>query len=116
MKYTISPDRRTLTVSANANDTGKAVFINGAPANPCPLIVTSGEYNRNGYTVRTIRGTAIVHEYSAGNHKLDSQQPGNSPFSHTLRAMRGFCIRTARDIAEEKHAKFGGVERIADEI
>ncbi len=32
-----------------------------------------------------------------------------------LKTIRQFCLETAREIAEENHGRFAGVERIAEE-
>jgi hypothetical protein len=78
-----------------------------------PRRTVTGEYNENGYTVLLCcaRGVRVV--YFAGNHPQDSQE--HTPTGVGLRRMRGFCIRTCREVAGERRAKYGGVTRITQE-
>jgi len=39
----------------------------------------------------------------------------NSPECLPLRAIRSFCIKTGREMAEEKGWKWGGTSRVSDE-
>ena len=75
--------------------------------------VVVGEYSEWGYEVQLIRRSRIFHSYAAGNHKQDSQQRAalGSPEACGLPQIRRDCIRTARDIAREHRAKYGGVTR-----
>jgi hypothetical protein len=75
--------------------------------------VVVGEYSELGYEVQVIRGSRILHSYAAGNHKQDSQERAvlGSPEACSLRQIRRNCIRTAKDIAQEHRAQYGGVAR-----
>ena len=75
--------------------------------------VVVGEYSEWGYEVQAIRGSRILHSYVAGNHKQDSQQSAalGSPEACGLHQIRRACIHTARDIAQEHRAQYGGVTR-----
>lgn len=75
--------------------------------------VVHGEYNRCGYTVLLCQKGIASTVYAAGNHPRDSQQqvlPGVC-----LRKLRAFCIKTCREIAGERHARYGGVTRVYEE-
>jgi hypothetical protein len=75
--------------------------------------IVLGEYNRCGYTVLLCQRGLARTVYTAGNHHRDSQQqalPGVC-----LRQLRKFCIRTCREIAGERHARYGGVTRVCEE-
>jgi len=74
--------------------------------------VVIGEFSEEGYEVQVISGARIVHSYAAGDHRQDSAQsatPG-TPEALRLRDIRKFCIRTAKDVAQEHRARYGGVE------
>ena len=73
--------------------------------------VVVGEYCEWGYEVQVIRGSRILHSYAAGNHQQDSQQRAalGSPEACSLRHIRGNCVHTAKDIARERRALYGGV-------
>jgi hypothetical protein len=73
-----------------------------------PKVVT-GEYSEHGYIV--FLNDAPV--YSGGNHAQDStaSAPSGSLEAVPLRRLRGYCIRTCREIAAEGNARFGGVAR-----
>jgi hypothetical protein len=74
--------------------------------------VVRGEYSRNGYEV-WIAGRVV---YSAGNHVHDSTQCATTKQDRLpLKTIRRFCIKTAREIAEEQNGTFGGVERVSEE-
>ena len=73
----------------------------------------TGEYCRHGYSVLLCRPGGVGVVYSAGNNPRDSQQAASSGVS--LRQLRGFCIRTCREIATERRAAYGGVTRIPEE-
>ncbi len=74
--------------------------------------VVHGQYNCNGYEVWV--GDRLV--YSAGNHAQDSTQPALREEDRLpLKTIRQFCIKTAREIAEEQGGRFAGVERVAEE-
>lgn len=75
--------------------------------------IVTGEYNQHGYTVLLCRPDGVRTVYSAGNNPRDSQQ--NAPTGVGLRQLRGFCIRTCREIATERRADYGGVTRIEEE-
>ena len=75
--------------------------------------VVIGEYSEEGYEVQVVSGARIVHSYAAGNHRQDSAQsatPG-TPEGLCLHEIRKLCVRTAREIAQEQRARYGGVER-----
>jgi hypothetical protein len=74
----------------------------------------TGEYSEHGYTV--FLNDAPV--YYAGNHAQDStaSAPPGSLEAVPLRRLRGYCIRTCREIAAERKAQFGGVARRSAEI
>ena len=73
--------------------------------------VVVGDYSVWGYEVQVIRGSRILHSYAAGNHQQDSQQRAalGSPEACSLRQIRGNCVHTAKDIARERRALYGGV-------
>ena len=75
-----------------------------------PQAVVAGEYSVHGYAVLLCRRTGVETVYTAGNHPQDSQTV--TPKGVGLRQIRGFCIRTCREIAGERHALFGGVSRV----
>ena len=75
--------------------------------------VVIGEFSEEGYEVQVISGARIVRSYAAGNHRQDSAQsatPG-TPEAIGLREIRQLCVRTAKDIAQEHRAQYGGVQR-----
>ena len=75
--------------------------------------VVIGEFSEEGYEVQVISGARIVHSYPAGNHRQDSAQsatPG-TPEALRLSEIHQLCVRTAKDIAQEHRARYGGVER-----
>ena len=75
--------------------------------------VVSGEYNRDGYEI-WCAGRVV---YSAGNHVHDSTQHATTKQDRLpLKTIRRFCIKTAREIAEERNGTFGGVQRVEDQI
>jgi hypothetical protein len=78
-----------------------------------PRRIVTGDYNENGYTVLlcTAGGAHVV--YSAGPHPQDSQQAASVGVE--VRRIRGFCIRTCREIAGERRAQYGGVTRVTRE-
>ena len=77
-----------------------------------PTRIVVGEYNGDGYAVLLCSGTEVRSLYTAGNHPQDSQAV--TPHSVGLRRVRGFCIRTCREIAGERRALFGGVGRFPE--
>lgn len=79
--------------------------------------VVVGEYSQWGYEVQVVRGSRILHSYAAGNHKQDSQQRAalGSPEACSLRQVRTNCVRTTKDIARERQARYGGVTRQTEE-
>jgi hypothetical protein len=77
-------------------------------------VTVFGEYNRQGYTVTTLRHGKAVDSYTAGNNPHDSTQPVVGA-AITLRDSRRYCLKTCREIAAEKQGTFQGVTRIADE-
>jgi len=79
--------------------------------------VVVGEYCQWGYEVQVVRGSRILCSYAAGNHKQDSQEVASlgSPEACSLRRVRRNCIRTAKDIARERRALYGGVTRQTEE-
>ena len=74
-----------------------------------------GEYNRYGYRIfQTDNSTNMEIEiHIAGNHRLDSYQTvsPNSPDCLSLQKIRNCCIKTGKEIAEERKAKWIGAER-----
>ena len=77
-----------------------------------PRQIVAGEYSVHGYAVLLCSGTRVQTLYTAGNHSQDSQTV--TPKGVGLRRIRGFCIRTCREIAGERRALFGGVSRVPD--
>jgi hypothetical protein len=79
--------------------------------------VVVGEYCEWGYEVQVVRGSRILCSYATGNHKQDSQQRASlgSPEACSLRQVRRNCVRTAKDIAREGRALYGGVTRQTEE-
>ncbi len=79
--------------------------------------VVVGEYSQWGYEVQVAQGSHLLYCYSAGNHKQDSQQRASlgSPEACGLREVRTNCVRTAKDIARERQARYGGVTRQTEE-
>jgi hypothetical protein len=77
-----------------------------------PRRIIAGEYNDHGYVVLLCSSTWVHTLYSAGNHPQDSQTV--TPNGVGLRQIRGFCIRTCREIAGEHRAFFGGVSRVPE--
>ena len=77
-----------------------------------PKRIVTGEYGADGYVVllSSCKGTHPL--YTAGNHPQDSQAV--TPNGVGLRHVRGFCIRTCREIAGERRALFGGVSRLPE--
>lgn len=74
--------------------------------------VVVAEFSEEGYEVQVVVGARIVHSYAAGNHRQDSAQsatPGTRD-ALRLREIRKLCVRTAKEIAREHSARFGGVE------
>jgi hypothetical protein len=79
--------------------------------------VVVGEYRKWGYEVQVVRGSRILYSYAAGNHKQDSQELAllGSPEACSLRQVRRNCVCTAKDIARERQARYGGVTRQTEE-
>ena len=75
--------------------------------------VVIGEFSEEGYEVQVVSGARIVHSYAAGNHRQDSAQSATLGATEALRLreIRKLCVRTAREITREHHARYGGVER-----
>lgn len=75
--------------------------------------VVIGEFSEEGYEVQVVSGTRIIHSYAAANHRQDSTQSATcgTPEALCLRDIRKLCVRTAKDMAREHHARYGGVER-----
>jgi hypothetical protein len=78
-----------------------------------PLKSVTGEYDRNGYAVTLNGPEGARRVYSAGNHPKDSQASASPGLS--LHMLRGFCIRTCREIAAERGISYGGVTRVKEE-
>lgn len=76
--------------------------------------IVVGEYNHYGYTL--FDPTGIKELYSAGNNPVDSEQflPLGDPKGLSLKTIRSFCIKTGKEMAEEKGWKWGGACRIDD--
>ena len=73
----------------------------------------TGEYCGSGYSVTVNAPGGASQVYSAGCNPNDSQASASSGLS--LRRIRGFCIRTCREIAAERRARYGGVARVREE-
>lgn len=71
----------------------------------------TGEYSLTGYIIFADG----VEFYTAGNNPRDSKQPAQGGKGLPLATLRDFCINTAKDIAKEQHAEFGGVEEVDPE-
>jgi len=78
-----------------------------------PLRIVAGEYSICGYAVFLCSGTGVRTVYTAGNHPQDSQAVTSEGIG--LMRIRGFCIRTCREIAGERGASFGGVSRVPED-
>jgi len=76
--------------------------------------VVFGEYNRYGYTI-IFNDTELL---AVGNHKQDSYPivSLDSPSCLSLMKIRNYCIKTGREIAKEKKAKWIGADRIEELI
>jgi len=80
-------------------------------------MIITGYYNEYGYEIESDNLTDCI-LYHAGNHALDSQQDGTGT-QHQLQlgTIKDYCEQTAKKIANEKHAKYGGIEYLErDEI
>lgn len=77
-------------------------------------VTVTGEYGRCGYAVFVSSGRGTRAVYTAGNNPSDSQaRPDGAALG--LRTLRRFCVRTCREIAAERRARYGGVSRIHEE-
>ena len=76
-------------------------------------VFVTGEYSACGYAVFLCQSTGVSTVYTAGNDPQDSQVA--TPAGVGLRQMRRFCLRTCREIAGERRARFGGVSRVSEE-
>jgi hypothetical protein len=74
--------------------------------------VVCGEYNKLGYCV--LEGNDEI--YSAGNAQGDSYfiVPPTPGRCVSLKELRKFCVRTCKEMAEERGAKFCGVQRVPE--
>lgn len=75
--------------------------------------IVTGEYSPHGYEA-LVNGQLY---YSAGNHCQDSavSVSPSDPCALSLREIRRCCIKACLEIAEERHAIFGGVMRAKEE-
>ena len=73
----------------------------------------TGEYSGNGYAVSVTSGRGTRTAYTAGNNPSDSQAVSGAGLG--LRTLRRFCVRTCREIAAERRARYGGVTRVPEE-
>jgi hypothetical protein len=80
-----------------------------AMAKQKPKPVVTGEYNEREYTI-LVNGHPA---YSAGNAYCDSQVRVPADRGVGRGNMRKFCIGTAKAVAAERKAEYGGVEYVA---
>lgn len=73
--------------------------------------VVTAEYNHFGYEV-FVDGAPV---YQAGNAVGDSTVAVPAERGVGLQKLRQYAVQTAKEIAKERGARFGGVERTADE-
>ena len=73
-----------------------------------------GFYSHHGYEIIVLENSDTV--YSASNHRFDSTQSSSigSPNCLSLREIRGFCIKTGKEIAKEKGWIWEGATRIEE--
>jgi len=74
-----------------------------------------GAYDRYSYHVWDANSGKEYH--AGGNARQDGVtilDPG-TPGALSLRKLRSACIKTTREITEEQHAAYGGVERAEEE-
>jgi hypothetical protein len=84
------------------------------PRKKTPSATIHGEYSALGYSVfeTSIKGVKEIH--SAGNAIGDSYLIVPPERGVGLLELRQFCINTARSMAEERGAKYVGVERVPE--
>jgi len=74
-----------------------------------------GYYNRQGYEIVALDSHGLITDelYQAGNNRWDSYQCAlvGSSDACTLRELRSYCHQTGKEIANEMHLPFWGVER-----
>lgn len=75
-----------------------------------------GEYSRKGYILFHVEG--IRELYTAGNHAQDSGLvvPLDSPECLPLRKIRSMCVKTGKEMANERGWKWGGASRIREDL
>jgi len=71
---------------------------------------------RYGYAVQVANGGEIVHEYTAGNHRMESQTVTSprSPNAVKLRQLRRWARQTANEIAQNQGVPADRVEYDTD--
>lgn len=72
--------------------------------------LVTGEYSQAGYTIFA----NDMPVYQAANNPWDSTEslPVGDRDALPIKTIRRHCIRTAKEIAAERAAKYGGVERV----
>ena len=80
------------------------------PPEPAASEIVTGTYYQQGYYVNSDDGREL---YSAGNCARDSTCIVDIDDTEALplRTLRSCCIKTTRDIAKERFARYGGVTR-----
>jgi hypothetical protein len=73
-----------------------------------------GRYNRQGYDIVEIKFNDSKETllYQAGNNPFDSCVSQSISNGLSLMTLRTYCIQTAKEMAKERNAKYGGVEEI----
>lgn len=79
-------------------------------------LVIVGRYNHYGYVVESADGQQQFHR--AGNCRMDSVtiEPLESHARVSLRELRLWCRQVVNEIAKERRAVYGDIERIPDEL
>lgn len=103
--------KRALHLLNTAADDGVKVARTGVDGGAGTLIVT-GEYHETGYEI-FVNGESV---YSAGNSDSDSQLRVPPKRGVGLKTLRKFCVKTGKEMAFERFAKWGGCERIPDPL
>lgn len=69
-----------------------------------------GQYDEYGYQIEDEKGRVL---YTAGNSKYESHEVVNLDRGNNLllKQIRSFCIKTAKEMANESGVEYGGVER-----
>jgi hypothetical protein len=75
--------------------------------------LVTGEYNLDGYTVSILANGKVVSDESFGNSPQDSTSfERDSHYALSLRQLRSACIKTGKEIAAERQAKWSGCKRV----